>query len=59
MDYAKFGDTADHFSLDGHNWTFTIGVDGQVHPLPAGGCGPLPQQLPESDYDYIDSAHDR
>ena len=54
VDYAKFGDTADHFSLDGHNWTFTIGVDGQVTPSLLAGVA-LSRSSARSDYDYIDS----
>ena len=54
VDYGKFGDSADNFSVDGHNWTFTVGVDGQVTPSLLAGVA-LSRSTAESEYDYIDS----
>ena len=55
IDYSKFGDAANDFSLDGQNWTYTVGVDGQLNPSLLAGVA-LSLGTTRTDYDYIDSA---
>ncbi|MCY3536630.1 MAG: autotransporter outer membrane beta-barrel domain-containing protein [Cyanobacteria bacterium MAG IRC3_bin_20] len=55
MDYYRFGDAADNFSIDGRNWTFTVGVDGNMKPDLLAGVA-LSRSSVRSDYDYFGSA---
>lgn len=55
VDYSQFGDRADNFSTDGRNWTFTVGVDGNVKPDLLAGVA-LSRSTARSDYDYFGSA---
>ena len=55
VDYSQFGDAANDFSIDGRNWTFTVGVDGQFQPSLLAGVA-LSLSTSRSDYDYFGSA---
>ena len=55
VDYSQFGDSADNFSTDGANWTFTVGVDGRLKPELLAGVA-LSHSTARSDYHYFGSA---
>ena len=55
VDYSQFGDSADNFSIDGANWTFTVGVDGHLKPDLLAGVA-LSRSSARSDYDYFGAA---
>ena len=55
VDYSQFGDAANDFSINGHNWTFTLGVDGQIQPSLLAGLA-LSHSTARSNYDYFGSA---